>query len=604
MAPTGIPNSIIKLAKQRTAPLILELDLTDGLLETRPPDPIGAVMSRHQPTITDVLTGLRLARDDDRVQALVVKVGGRTIGLGAVQELREAVKRFTESGKPTFAWAETFGEFAAGNLPYYLATAFETIYLQPSGDLGLTGLAVERVFLRGTLDKLGVTMEVAARHEYKSAAEQLTERGFSDPAREATTRIAESVTEQLTEAIARRAKVDSAEANRLVNGGPYSAEQALAAGLVDALGYRDEVYAAVRKHVGATEETVLLYLARYQRHKELSNRLRQLPAPRQDAVALIHAVGPIRRGRSGRGSPLAGASAMGSDSITAMLRSATADPHIKAVLLRVNSPGGSYVASDAIWREVVRARNAGKPVVVSMGDVAGSGGYFISMAADAIVAQPGTVTGSIGVITAKPVLSEAYGKAGISTDSVVLGKHAGMFSLSHPFTSDEWALVDAWLDRIYADFTGKVAAARQMTAERVHEVARGRVWTGADAKERGLVDELGGVEEATAIARRHADLPATAPLVPFPRLGPLDRIRPASNSEDRRTAAGTQAVADALASVPMLAAAAGLASGQSLAAEPVAGLFAECWGPVWQAAAACGLPAWGPLLLPGSWTCH
>jgi len=592
MAPIGIPNSISKLARQRSAPVILELDLTDGLIETRPSDPLSALMSRHQPTVNDVLTGLRLARDDQRVQALVVKLGGRPIGLGVVQELRDAVLRFRESGKPTFAWAETFGEFSAGNLPYYLATAFETIFLQPSGDVGLTGLAVERVFLRGALDKLGVSMEVGARHEFKSAAEQLTEHGFSPAAREATTRMAESVSEQLTEAVAGRISRSADEASKLVNSGPYIAEQALANGLVDALGYRDEVYSAVRKRVQADEDTALLYLGRYQRYKELTNRLRQLPAPRQDAVALIQATGAIRRGRSGRGNPVLGGTAMGSDSITATLRAAVADPHIKAILLRVNSPGGSYVASDAIWREVVRARNAGKPVVVSMGDVAASGGYFISMAADSIFAQPGTVTGSIGVINAKPVLSEAYGKAGISTDSVVLGKHAGMFSMAHPFSSEEWALVDAWLDRIYADFTGKVAAGRGMTAERVHELARGRVWTGADARASGLVDELGGIDEAAAIARRRAGLPATAPLVPFPRLGPLDRIRPASNSEDRRAAASAGAG-------PL-----GELAGALIATPPIAALFAESWGPVWQAAASCGLAPSGPLLLPGTWTFH
>ncbi|HET9899193.1 MAG TPA: signal peptide peptidase SppA [Streptosporangiaceae bacterium] len=618
MAPTGIPDSIMKLAKQRTAPLILELDLTEGLLESRPPDPLSAIMSRHQPTITDILSGLRMARDDQRVKALVVKVGGRAIGLGVVQELRQAIKRFGESGKPTFARAETFGEFAAGNLPYYLATAFDTIFLQPSGDVGLTGLAVERVFLRGALDKLGVTMEVGARHEFKSAAEQLTERGFSEPAREATKRMAESVTDQLTEAITERKNLGRDDATRLINGGPYVAGQALEAGLVDALGYRDEVYAAVRAKVKATEETGLLYLARYQRYKEMTNRVKQLSqhglqSRGQPAVALVHATGLIRRGRSGRGSPLSrGEAAMGSDSITATLRAATRDPHIKAIVLRVNSPGGSYVASDSIWREVVRTRNAGKPVVVSMGDVAASGGYFISMAADAIIAQPGTITGSIGVITAKPVLSEAYGKAGLSTDSVVLGKHAGMFSTAHPFTSEEWQLVDIWLDRIYADFTGKVAAGRTMSAERVHELARGRVWTGADARDSGLVDELGGIEEATVIARRRAGLPATAPLVHYPRLGPLDRIRPASNSEDRRAAAEVSlATGDGLAGAlagPLLTTALTtglLRADQALAATALgASMLAESWGPVWQAAAACGLPAAGPLLLPGSWTFH
>jgi protease-4 len=579
-----------KLARQRTAPLILELDLTDGVIEARPPDPLSAVMTRHQATITDLLAGIKTARTDDRVRALVVKVGGKPIGLGVVQELREAVKRFRDTGKPTWAWAETFGEFSAGNVPYYLATAFDTIFLQPSGDVGLTGIAVERVFLRGTLDKLGVQMEVGARHEFKSAAEQLTELGFSGPAREATERMAQSVNAQLTEALAERATVSPEMAGQLINGGPYLADQALANGLVDALGYRDEVYAAVRKQVG--NDPILLYVGRYQRSKELANRAKQLTWPRPDAVALIQATGAIRRGRNGR-SPLTG-TAMGSDSITAALRAATADPHIKAIVLRVNSPGGSYVASDTIWREVVRARNAGKPVVVSMSDVAASGGYFISMAADAIVAQPGTVTGSIGVISGKPVLSDMLGKAGITTDSVVLGEHAAMFSTSKPFSSEEWQVVDAWLDRIYADFTGKVAAGRGLSAERVHELARGRVWTGADAHERKLVDELGGVEEAADIARRRAGLPPTAPLVHYPKLGALDRIRPAASSDDRRAAASF-ATAGPLAQLADL--------GPAATAAGVA-LLAESWGPVWQLAARCGLPAAGPLLLPGSWTIH
>ena len=538
-------------------------------------------MTRHQSTITDLLAGLRAARTDDRVKALIVKLGGRPIGLGVVQELRQAVLRFREAGKPAWAWAETFGEFSAGNVPYYLATAFDTIYLQPSGDLGLTGLAVERVFLRGTLDMLGISMEIGARHEYKSAPEQLTEKGFSGPSREATERVAQSVTEQITSAIAERLGIPGPDAQGLVNAGPYLADQALAARLVDALGYRDEVYAALRQQTGT--EPILLYVGRYQRMREFASRAKQLAGPRPQAVALIQATGGIRRGRNGR-SPLTG-TAMGSDSMTAALRAAIADDHIKAIVLRVNSPGGSYVASDSIWREVVRARNAGKPVVVSMSDVAASGGYFISMAADAIVAEPGTVTGSIGVFSGKPVLSEALGKAGVSTDSIVLGDHAAMFSTTKPFTDDEWRIVDAWLDHIYADFTGKVATGRGLPAERVHELARGRVWTGADALERKLVDELGGVEDAAAIARRRAGLPPGAPLVPFPKTAPLDRLRPPSNSEDRRAyaTAGTSA---------------------ENATAAAATLLAESWGPVWQQAARCGLSPAGPLLLPGSWTFH
>jgi protease IV len=587
---SALISQLTKFTRQRTAPLILELDLTDGVIENRPSDPVSALMTRHQAAITDIVAALKLARADDRVKALVVKLGGKPIGLGIVQELREAVKRFGAAGKPTIAWADTFGEFSPGNVPYYLATAFETIFLQPSGDVMLNGLAVERRFLRGALDKLGVAMQVGTRHEYKSAAEQLTEHGFSGPAREATERITESVTEQIAAAIAERAKISAAEARRLIDSGPYLADQAVAAGLVDALGYRDEVYSAVRKQAAEATgtEPELLYLGRYHRSRELASRAKQLASgqlsgmltgtasgPRPAAVALIHATGAIRRGRSGR-SPMTG-TAVGSDSLTAALRAATADPHIKAIVLRVNSPGGSYVASDAIWREVVRTRSAGKPVVVSMSDVAASGGYYIAMAADTICAQPGTVTGSIGVLSGKPVLGDALGRAGVTTDSVVTSDHAAMFSLAQPFSDDEWTLVNDWLDRIYADFTGKVAAARGMSAERVHELARGRVWTGADAHEHGLVDEVGGLEDAAGIARRRAGLPESAPLVPFPRLSPIDRLRPAASSEDRRAAAQ--------------------------AASP-ATVLAENWGPVWQLAARYGLPVGGPLMLPGSWTFH
>ena len=199
---------------------------------------------------------------------------------------------------------------------------------------------------------------------------------------------------------------------------------------------------------------------------------------------------------------------MGSDTIAAAIRAAARDEQIRAIVLRVNSPGGSYVASDTIWREVVRARAGGTPVVVSMGDVAASGGYYISMAADEIVAQPGTITGSIGVLTGKPVLGETLGRAGVTSDLITQGAHAAMFSQLRPFSPDEWALVNDWLDHIYADFTGKVASGRGMTSEQVQEVARGRVWTGADALAHGLVDELGGMDRAATIARRRAGLPA------------------------------------------------------------------------------------------------
>jgi protease-4 len=563
-----IAARLAKLRQQRTSPLILEIDLTEGIAESRPADPVAAVLARRRVVLADVLDGLRRAAADDRVKALVVRIGGRPIGLAAVQELRRAVRAVSDAGKLTVAWAETFGEFSAGNVAYYLATAFDTITLQPSGDLGLTGIAVERVYLRDALDKLGAQFQVAKRHEYKSAAEQVTETGFSEPAREETERLTASITEQLAGAIAERRKLTRERVTELIDAGPFLASAALEAGLVDTLGYRDEVYASVRRHAG--EGAVLLYLARYQRSRALTEKVRQLPGSRggAGAVGLIYATGPIRRGRSGRG-PLSGG-AMGSDTIAAAIRAAAADDSVAAILLRVNSPGGSYVASDTIWREVVRARAGGKPVIASMGDVAASGGYYIAMAADVIVAEPGTVTGSIGVLSGKAVLGEALGRFGVTTDKVTQGGHSAMFSQMRPFEPDEWTLVNDWLDHIYADFTGKVAEGRGMTQERVHELARGRVWTGADAVANGLVDELGGLGHAAALARRRAGLPEDAPLRAYPRTTPLDRLRPASSSDAPGAAA--------------------------------ASLLAESWGPAWKLAARVGLPAYGPLALPGSWT--
>ena len=559
-----------RLGQRPTAPLILELDLTDGAPEGQATDPLSAVRSLRKLRLQDIIDGLRRAGHDDRVRALVAKVGGGTIGLARVQEIREAVEAFRASGKLTVAWAETFGEFTHGNVPYYLATAFDRIYLQPSGSVGLTGVAVEQLFLHDALAKIGIGFQSAKRQEYKTAADPLTERGFTGPAREAAERLAVSVVEQISEAIAERRGKTPAEARALLDKGPFLAADALAEGLVDALGYRDEVYAAVRQEAG--QDAVLQYVARYAKPRALAQRARRVPNPREHFVALVHASGPIRQGRSSRG-PMG--SAIGSDTVAAALRSARSDDRVRAVLLRVNSPGGSAVTSDTIWREVVRLRVAGKQVVVSMSDVAASGGYYIAMAADVIVAQPGTLTGSIGVIIGKPVVEEALGRVGITTDSVAEGARARMFTPYHPFTEDEWDRINSWLDLVYTDFVTKAADGRRMTPERMGELARGRVWTGADAAANGLVDELGGMAEAAEIVRRRAGLPAGAPLRAWPRVSPLDQLRPPESSESRP------------------AAAAGLDFGWS-------GGYAG-WGPAWRLAAKAGLPPYGPLMLPGTW---
>jgi protease-4 len=589
MADAKLAASLVRMRQRRTGPLILELDLTEGITEGPPADPLSALLTMRRTRLQDVLDGLRRAAADDRVKVLVVKVGGSRIGLAKVQELRAAIGDFRKSGKLAVAWSESFGDFVHGNLPYYLASGFDRVYLMPTGTLGLTGVAVEQVFLHDALEKVGIDFESAKRYEYKSATDQLTESGFTGPAREAAARLAESVTEQLIGTIAAGRGLSVEQATALVRRGPFLAPQALAEGLVDGLLYRDEVYDLVRKEAGP--DATLLYLQRYQRTHALGDLPRRLgssvqgiaPGQHEKFVAMIYAHGAIRQGRSGRGGP--GGGGMGSDTVAAALRAAAADDGARAVVLRVDSPGGSATASDVIWREVVRLRAAGKPVIVSMGDVAASGGYFISAPADVIVAQPGTITGSIGVIMGKPVLRDLFDRAGIATDTITDNPGAGlamMFSSARPFSDAEWVRINEWLDAVYSDFTEKVASGRRLSVERVHELARGRVWTGADAIANGLADEAGGLREATAIARKRAGLPDSAPVRVYPRLGPLDQLRPAESSESRPAARGQ------------------IAPG-ALGASALAALFADGWGPAWRFAAAAGLPPYGPLTLPGTW---
>jgi protease-4 len=568
--------------RARTAPLVLELDLTERLLDPPPTDPLGQLLALRRHTVRGVVDGLRKAAGDPRVRVLLAKIGELGLSMAAVQEIRDAVAEFRRAGKRTIAWAESFGEFGPGTVPYYLATAFGEIWLQPTGDVGLTGLSLEATFVRGTLDKLGVEVQIGARYEYKNAPNQLTETAFTPAHREAATRLTESMFEQVVSGIAEGRKLTGEAVRRLADDAPLTGEEALAAGLVDTLGYRDEVYAAARVAAGdgTGTDAELRFLARY-----VAGPRPSLPALPKPGVAVIPVIGTILRGRSGR-SRLGGAPTAGSDSVTSALRSAVRSAAsggpARSVVLRVDSPGGSYIASDAIWREVRLARRAGMPVVVSMGGLAASGGYFVSAPADCIVAQPGTLTGSIGVFGGKQNVSGLLDKAGVSTDAVHQGRNARMFSARTGFSREERERLEGWLDRVYDDFAGKVAEGRAMTRAAVHEVARGRVWTGADAVERGLVDVLGGLDIALDEARRRAGLVDDAPVINWPRLSPVQRLRPPRSSDDPAAALGE--------------------AGGLVGRAATAGLAGHLlgWGQFAEIAAALELPAAGPLTVP--WT--
>jgi protease-4 len=466
---------------------ILQVDFEQGVIEAIPEDPVAQVMLENNLQVLDVVEALDKASTDRRVKAVVARIGGGGVGLAHIQEIRNAVQRFRDSGKPAIAYAETFGEFGPGNGGYYLATAFDEIYLQPSGDIGLTGLLYESPFLRGTFDKLGIEPQMDQRYEYKNAMNMFTHREYTEAHREAMHALMSSQFEQMVEGIAEARGMTPEEVRELFDDGPYLGQEAVDAGLVDGMMYDYEVYEKLDQEIGG--RTKRLFLSKY---LERAGR----PHTRGDTVD----------------SPISGSVVMGSDSVVDALRSAIDNKRVKAIILRVDSPGGSYVASDSIWRETTRAREAGKIVVVSMGNLAASGGYFVSMKADKIVAQPGTITGSIGVLGGKLLTNGFWDKLGISWDEVASSANSKMFTGTHPYSERGHERFQGWLDRVYEDFTSKVADGRELPLEKVREIAKGRVWTGADALEIGLVDRLGGVNEAMDLVREELGLDADAPL--------------------------------------------------------------------------------------------
>src|SRR6195256_1247305 len=473
---------------------ILEANFEQTFLEDAPDTPTARLILKKKQTRRDVVDAVDRGASDDRVVGMIAKIGAAPMGMAQTQEIRDAVQRFRAHKKFAVAYAETFGEFGPGNGAYYLATAFDQIYLQPSGDVGLTGIIMESPFIKGTLSKLGVTFHGDHRYEYKNALNFFTETKYPTPHKEAMTALIASWFNQMKDGICQARQIAPEKFQSLVNAGPYLGNEAVAAKLVDAVAYRDEVYGKVKSQAG--DGTELLYLNKY-----LHRAGR--PHDHGKAIALVYGVGGVTRGKSDY-DPVQGNQNMGSDTVGGAIRTAAEDKDIKAILFRVDSPGGSYVASDTIWREVVNARKAGKPVIASMGDLAGSGGYFVAMAADKIVAQPGTITASIGVLGGKMLTSGFWDKVGLTWDEVHQGNNATMFTGAKDYSPAEWARFEAWLDRVYVDFTVKVAEGRKLPKEKVLEIAKGRIWSGQDAKNLGLVDELGGYDTALNLAKKAA----------------------------------------------------------------------------------------------------
>jgi protease IV len=520
---------------------VLELDLHAVPNETGGFDPFAMIAGGGRPLVLrEAVAAIHRAAKDPRVAGLIARVQIPAAAAGPVQELREAITAFSDV-KPSLAWAETY----PGTLSYYLASAFREVWMQPSGTVGLVGFATNALFLRDALDKAGIEAQFIARGEYKSAANLFTQDHYTDAHREADSRLIDSLQTQVWQAVAQSRHLEPTEVDTLADKAPLLRDDAVTGRLIDRIGFRDEAYARIGELVGgpgispetgdadSDDTPPRLYLSRYAR-VAASPSIPSIPGRKsKPTIAVVTLQGPIVSGRGGPQLLPLGNSSAGGDTIAAALREAAADDSVSAIVLRVDSPGGSVTGSETIWREVNRARDGGKPVVASMGAVAASGGYHVSMSADAIVANPGTITGSIGVVTGKLVARELKDRVGIGSDSVRTNPNADAWSINQPFTDEQHAHVEAEADLFYADFIERVAHGRKMTVEAVDAIARGRVWTGADALERGLVDELGGLRTAITRAKVLAGLEPDADvrLVSYPGSSLMDMLRPKPSSQ-------------------------------------------------------------------------
>jgi protease-4 len=507
----GIVLMYVLVSRGPSVPASATLVLRPGgeLQEVVPDDVVGQVLARDVKTVRGFVNSLRKAKRDSRIRSVLLMPSTLSLPFwGKVQELRDAIIDFRQSGKTAVAFLE-YG----GDREYYLASAADKVYLLPTSPLDLTGVASYEIFLRGTLDKIGAYPDFVHIGEYKTAVNQLTEKGFTPAHREMTESLNRDMYDQLIRGIAEARKKTEHEVRALIDQGPFTPEQALRAGLVDDLAYEDQLDDRVPELRDEARESRRIEGDDYERVRPASVGIN--PRAR---IAVLYAVGTIVSGKSAF-DPVNG-TLVGSETLVEQIREVRDDDSIRAIVLRVDSPGGSATASDVIWRElmITRDENRSRPLVVSMADLAASGGYYIAMPGQAIVAQPATLTGSIGIYGGKIALGGTMGKIGVTTETVTSGANAEMYSPFAPFSPAQRMRIQDYMQGFYENFVEKAAESRRMTPEQIDAVAQGRVWTGQQAREHGLVDALGGLETAVNLAKERAKIAAgdDVELVVFP----------------------------------------------------------------------------------------
>ena len=458
------------------------------------------------PTVLAVRQGFQKAAADDRIRAVALYCGGLQTGWAKAQEIRWVIEDFKKSGKPVRAFLQ-----GASMLDYYVAAAADEISIAPEDFFDMKGLRAEVSFYKDTLAKIGARAEIERIGKYKSAAEPYSRSSMSEAFREVVNSVLDEVYGQFLDQVAPSRDLTPDELRAVIDNGPFMPQQALDSGLVDALQYEDEFRAAFQRDLSLEEWNTV----EFESYGLVP--LESLDLAGTHKIAVVYGVGVIMGGE-GRDNPVFGSNVIWADNFSRLLREVKDDENVEAVIVRIDSPGGNAFASDQIWREMNRLGKK-KPLVVSMSDVAASGGYYISMAYSPVLAYPGTTTGSIGVYYGKFNLRGLYDKLGVKKEIIMRGRNAASFSDYKGFSVEERAKIRESVEAVYETFVRKVAASRGREWEEIDAIARGRVWMGSQAHENGLVDELGGFERAVAIAREAAGLDPEAgvTLAPYPR---------------------------------------------------------------------------------------
>jgi protease-4 len=474
---------------------VLALRVSGAMPDYVQEDPLRKLLGGPEDSLSNLLLQIKKAKSDKRITAILLDIDMSGAGWGKSEEIRDAIADFRASGKPVYAYMEL-----GMNKEYYIASACDKIYMPPPGELFINGLAADVMFFRGSLDKLGIYPDIYQIGKYKSVGDMFTQKEMTPEHRDYVNSLLTDLYDRYAEGIGKGRGKSAQDMKALIDNAPYDAKAAREAGLIDGAVYRDEVDKELKKRLGY-KDTEDLQLVKASDYREVDQE--SLGLNKGEKVAIIYATGDIGSGKS-ENSP-SGSQSIGSDTLARALNEARDDKTIKAIVLRVDSPGGSGLASDIIWHAVESAK-AKKPVVVSMSDVAASGGYYISAGANKIIAEPSTITGSIGVVAGKPVMKGLYDWLGITNEYVLRGKNAGMFRETEKFSDDERKKFEGWINATYQDFISKVAKGRNKKVEDIDKIGQGRVWTGAQGKGNGIVDEYGGLDRAVEVAKELAGI--------------------------------------------------------------------------------------------------